>query len=396
MSEGISTRDRVNYPGIAAVLLIFIAATVAGGLFGGGTELGLFLGSAATLTPFVILAAVAYLSAVRPVLKYPAYLILLVVVLGLALLSFALGLVTILPPEVFLGESPDPAALEEAITYQAVIDQTAIGIFLLFCTSAGAALLSFAPLLRSVRVCLASRLDFSPYNRVHIIALVTVFALTLIPLVPVAVTGVPPYLSETFTAILDADASFFEGAVSIDIYTLFWTIAASFVIVGLFTTRKLPEVLQRLGLARPGAREVLLALGFGLALVAVFSLLDLGIGFVWEALGWPLTDTEAFERFLVPYLTPAGIFIASISAGFGEEISIRGILQPRFGIILPAMLFASLHAFQYNWDGILSVFIAGLVFGLIRSRYSTTVCAITHTTYDFVLFLGLLLGFNGI
>ncbi|WP_301663618.1 CPBP family intramembrane glutamic endopeptidase [Methanoculleus frigidifontis] len=358
-------------------------------LLGGGTEIGLFLGSAATLAPFVILAAVAYLSAVHPVLKYPAYLILLAVVLGLALLSFALGFVTILPPEVFLSETTDAAAVEEAIT-----PQTAIGIFLLFCTSAGAALLSLTPLLRAVRVRLASRLDFSPDNRVHTIALVTVFALTLIPLVPVAVTGVPPYLSETFTAILNADTTFFEGAVSVDIYTLFWTIAASFVIVGLCTTRTLPETLQRLGLARPSAREVLLALGFGLALVAVFSLLDVAIGLVWEALGWPLTDTAAFERFLVPYLTPAGILVASISAGFGEEISVRGILQPRFGILLPALLFASLHAFQYNWDGILSVFIAGLVFGLIRSRYSTTVCAITHTTYDFVLFLGLLLGFG--
>lgn len=389
MPEGTSIQSRINYPGIAAVLLLFIVATVAGGLLGGGTEIGLFLGSAATLTPFVFLAAAAYLSLIHPALKYPAYLILLAVVLGLAVLSFALGVVTILPPEFLLTGNPDPAAVDERVTSQAAIE-----IFLLFCACTGALALSFTPLLRAVRIRLASRLDFSPYNRVHIIALVTVFALTLIPLVPVAVTGVPPYLSETFTGIIDADTTFFEGAVSVDIYTLFWTIVASFVIVGLFTTRKLPESLERLGLTRPGARELLLAVGFGLALVGLFSLLDLAIGSVWEALGWPLTDTEAFERFLVPYLTPVGILVASISAGFGEEISIRGILQPRFGIILPAMLFAALHAFQYNWDGIISVFIAGLVFGVIRSRYSTTVCAITHTTYDFVLFLALLLGFS--
>ena len=222
----------------------------------------------------------------------------------------------------------------------------------------------------------------------------TIFAITLIPLVPVTVTGVPPYLSESFMEMINSDGTLLEAAVAVDLYTLFWTILASFAIAGLFTKRNLGETLQRLGLTRPGAKEIAIAVGFALILVAVFYAVDEVIAVIWTAMGWPLTDSGAFEQFLIPFMTLPGIVIASVCAGFGEEISIRGVLQPRFGIIIPAILFASLHAFQYNWDGIISVFIAGLVFGLIRGRYSTTVCAITHTTYAFVLFLGLLHGFS--
>jgi len=82
--------------------------------------------------------------------------------------------------------------------------------------------------------------------------------------------------------------------------------------------------------------------------------------------------------------------LAAIVAGVGEELAIRGVLQPRFGIPLSVMVFASLHAYQYAWDGVLSVFLAGLVFALLRERTNTSVCAITHATYDLVLF-GLLM-----
>ncbi|WP_054848560.1 CPBP family glutamic-type intramembrane protease [Methanoculleus chikugoensis] len=89
--------------------------------------------------------------------------------------------------------------------------------------------------------------------------------------------------------------------------------------------------------------------------------------------------------------------MASVAAGgFGEEVSIRGLLQPpRFGILLPALLFASLHAFQYSWDGLISVFLAGgIVFAYIRQYTNTTTSAITHTVYDLVLFSMMLVGIS--
>lgn len=379
-----------GFIGVLALVLLFTLSPLFA-LFLGDSPAGDFFVSSATLAPFVILAIAAYLSMRRRTefLKYPAYLILLGIILAIAALSFFFGAISVLPVDLIFPDNPAD------IDYQEMIDGgTLDAIIILFLGCAGAAVFSLVPLVKRVRVFLSSRLDFDPFCRVHIIALVTIFAITIIPLVPVTATGVPPYLSETFIGMISSDESFLEGAVAIDIYTLFWTILASFAIAGLFIKRNFKKTLMRLGLTRPSAGEILIAIGSALLLVAVFSGVDVLITYIWNSMGWQVTDSDAFEMFLIPYLTPAGIVIASVCAGFGEEISVRGVLQPRFGIVLPAMLFASLHAFQYNWDGIISVFIAGLVFGLIRGRYSTTVSAITHSVYDFVLFLGLLLGFN--
>jgi len=391
MSKYSTITDIKNIKGILAILLIFALSPVLAFFIGENTQPGIFLGSSATIAPFVILAVIAWFSMLRgrDSLKYPVYLLLLGIIAVMGLISFLFGVISVLPPDMVLSEDLEPGYPETMIETGDIIT-----ILLLFAGCAGGALLSFLPLLKGVRVYLASKLDFDPFSRLHIVALVTIFAVTLIPLVPVTVTGVPPYLSESFMEMINSDGTLLEAAVAVDLYTLFWTILASFAIAGLFTKRNLRETLQRLGLTRPGAKEIFIAAGFALILVAVFYAVDEVIAVIWTAMGWPLTDSGAFEQFLVPYMTLPGIVIASVCAGFGEEISIRGVLQPRFGILIPAMLFASLHAFQYNWDGIISVFIAGLVFGIIRGRYSTTVCAITHTTYDFVLFLGLLLGFS--
>ncbi|MBN1431303.1 MAG: CPBP family intramembrane metalloprotease [Methanomicrobiaceae archaeon] len=391
MSDYSPMTDIKNFWGILTILLIFGLSPIIAFFIGENTQPGIFLGSSATIAPFVILAVIARFSMLkdRESLKYPIYLLLVGIILVTASVSFFFGLVSLLPPDIIFSEEIDPGVFESGIDSREIIT-----ILLLFLACAGSALISLVPLLRGVRVYLASKLDFDPFSRLHIVALVTIFAITIIPLVPVTVTGVPPYLSETFTEMINSDGTFLEAAVAVDLYTLFWTILASFAIAGLFTKRNLGETLHRLGLTRPGTKEIVIAVGFALILVAVFYAVDEVIAVIWTAMGWPLTDSGAFEQFLVPYMTLPGIVIASVCAGFGEEISIRGVLQPRFGIIIPAILFASLHAFQYNWDGIISVFIAGLVFGLIRGRYSTTVCAITHTTYDFVLFLGLLLGFS--
>ena len=391
MSENSTITDIKNIKGILAILLIFTLSPFIAFFIGENTQPGIFLGSSATIAPFVILAVIAWFSMLRDgdSLKYPVYLLLLGIIAITALVSLFFGLVSVLPPDMLLSEDLETGYNEDLIDTGDIIT-----ILLLFAGCTGAALLSLLPLLKGVRIYLASKLDFDPFSRLHIVALVTIFAITLIPLVPVTVTGVPPYLSESFMEMINSDGTLLEAAVAVDLYTLFWTILASFAIAGLFTKRNLGETLQRLGLTRPGAKEIAIAVGFALILVAVFYAVDEVIAVIWTAMGWPLTDSGAFEQFLIPFMTLPGIVIAAVCAGFGEEISIRGVLQPRFGIIIPAILFASLHAFQYNWDGIISVFIAGLVFGLIRGRYSTTVCAITHTTYDFVLFLGLLLGFS--
>ena len=72
-----------------------------------------------------------------------------------------------------------------------------------------------------------------------------------------------------------------------------------------------------------------------------------------------------------------------VSAGVGEEITMRGALQPRLGLKLTSLLFASLHV-QYSWFGVLVIFVLGLVLGVVRARTSTSVVMLAHTVFDVV------------
>ena len=73
--------------------------------------------------------------------------------------------------------------------------------------------------------------------------------------------------------------------------------------------------------------------------------------------------------------------LIGVTAGIGEEITLRGGLQPRLGIALTSLLFAALHV-QYSWFGMLLVFTLGVTLGIIRSRANTTAAIVVHGLYD--------------
>jgi membrane protease YdiL (CAAX protease family) len=131
---------------------------------------------------------------------------------------------------------------------------------------------------------------------------------------------------------------------------------------------------------------VLFGLGFGVVLAAVAAfLIDPGINGLWKAMGWQTTNTAAFDQLLSNLVTPWGAVLIGITAGLGEELAVRGLLQPRIGIIASNLVFTGFHAFQYGVDGLLSVFIIGIILGVVRARTNTTTSAIVHGTYDFTL-----------
>jgi CAAX prenyl protease-like protein len=68
-------------------------------------------------------------------------------------------------------------------------------------------------------------------------------------------------------------------------------------------------------------------------------------------------------------------------------MAVRGLLQPRIGLIASNLVFTAFHAFQYGVDALLSVFIVGLVLGVIRAKSNTSTSAIVHGVYDFVLIM---------
>jgi len=339
-------------------------------------DAGLFISSGVTVFPFVILAMLAYESVRHPWLRYIAILWLLVILFALFSISL---LITLAPAAAF---SADSGALD-AVSIESRAMPAAL-------CAALACLLGFS---RRFRALLARVLPFDPDSHVHMIALVCMISLIVMPVVPLAVNGQAPLLDAELQALLGVSGEEPGSSVKTDTYTLIWTVVGSLFVAGLWVKRSGAETLQRLGFVWPTGRQALFGIVSGILLASVFLVLDGGIFALFSALHIPVTDEALARNLFIGSFTPLAALVASISAGLGEELSIRGVFQPRFGIIASALMFATLHAYQYAWDGILSVFLAGICFGIIRNYTNTSTSAISHGVYDLVLFALILAGF---
>jgi membrane protease YdiL (CAAX protease family) len=227
-------------------------------------------------------------------------------------------------------------------------------------------------------------------------ALGGVVAITLLLFVPLLAVGEAPLLvliKKDFAFSADVlegardSASLLRG----ETYSLTWNLLAATLAVGFGVRRNWRECLERLGLVRLSPRQIGLALG----LTALVFVLSEGVDFVanhfWSLYAWPTTEGKAFYDMFKALSSPVGAIVIGVTAGLGEEVLVRGMLQPRLGILLSNLFFTALHAYQYNWDSLLWMFVFGLALGLIRKRTSTSVCAIVHGGFDFVvIMIGLL------
>jgi membrane protease YdiL (CAAX protease family) len=123
------------------------------------------------------------------------------------------------------------------------------------------------------------------------------------------------------------------------------------------------------------------------ALVPTMMGFEWVVGKLWSTLGWAQTNEKEFEQLVKFAESIIGAVVLGLVAGVSEEVTVRGVLQPRMGILLSNLLFTSLHALQYNFDALLVVFVIGLVLGVVRRYTNTTTTAIIHGTYDFTLVL---------
>jgi membrane protease YdiL (CAAX protease family) len=162
-------------------------------------------------------------------------------------------------------------------------------------------------------------------------------------------------------------------------------VPCTIVCVGYPLRRTLREALARLGLVRPKLWQCGLGVLLVPVIVAAMHGVDHLIETIWGYMNWPRTNESAFDELMEFARNPAGAVVIGVTAGLGEELVVRGMLQPRLGIVLSNLFFTSLHALQYNWDGLASVFLIGLALGLVRKYTNTTTSAIVHGGYDFVL-----------
>lgn len=166
--------------------------------------------------------------------------------------------------------------------------------------------------------------------------------------------------------------------------TTMWIMAATLG-VGFAIRRTGTQTLQRLGLRIPTRDDVRAGLIAGGALVAVQMVFQS----VWYAL-----DPQAFAdqtiaaeavNLIIDSL-PLALLI-SLGAAIGEEIMMRGALQPVFGIWPTTVFFVVLHI-QYSFTPImLLILMIGLVLAYLRLRYSTSAAIIAHFVYNVLPFL---------
>jgi membrane protease YdiL (CAAX protease family) len=255
--------------------------------------------------------------------------------------------------------------------------------------------LGFIP---GVRRWLSHFLPIDPNSFVHMVAVVAVVALMLLSFIPLIVLGAPPILALINTSSGAADLTGGQddaAQLRSTVYGLIWTVPGTIIAVGYAIRRNLGAALNRLGLVRPTIQQVVIGIVAAVGLVLLVQVLGVGIQALWQAMGWPETDGEAFGELLKFAFSPLGAVVIGITAGLGEELAVRGVLQPRLGILLSNLFFTGLHAFQYNWDSLLIVFTVGMVLGVIRKRTNTTTSAITHGVYDFLLIMASVLSIPG-
>ncbi|WP_322496026.1 CPBP family intramembrane glutamic endopeptidase [Chloroflexus sp.] len=370
-----SEQPPIRRPGLwIASVVVYILLIIVGSNLGG--ELGIFTAASFDLLPFVGLAVLAYFAGSQFNWAWIATGLWLALMLGLAsLIIFVLGVITLpdLPP-INSEQPPDlaPADLPSIVLF-------ILGIF----TAIGIGLFTLLP---PVRRGLARVLPIDPDSFVHAIALMAIVSITLMMFVPLLITGEPPLLAlvNTIGGTELSDLSADEQLRS-QLYGLVWTIPAAFLAVGFGIRRNRAATLERLGLVRPTLRHLLIGLGVGLGLAGLMSLALPLMDSLWQALGWPTTDEEAFRELMAFAISPIGALVIGVTAGLGEELGVRGVLQPRLGIWLSNLFFTSLHAFQYHWDALLVVFVIGMACGLVRKHTNTTTAAIVHGVYNFIM-----------
>lgn len=221
---------------------------------------------------------------------------------------------------------------------------------------------------------------FDAESAVHQSAVLLIFAASIYVIAGLilqgGISGMARAIEENGVQISDA---FFLGAVEIVITLLG---------VGLAIRRQIPETLARLGLRIPTVQDVAWGVGMGV----VFVILLLVVQAIWVALSSPellQEQTQAAEQLSLAFATLPLAFMVSVAAAVGEEIWIRGGIQPVFGIYVASIFFTLLHSQVVFTPAMFIIFGLSLGLGWLRQRYSTVAAIIAHFTFNFIQ-LGLL------
>ena len=233
------------------------------------------------------------------------------------------------------------------------------------------------PLLRPFRVALARVTPLDPDSAIDMTGLSIVLGLLGLfvgnSLAPMA--GEPPELipSVGILELVVQNATF---------------LAIAYIAVGFPYWRDLRAATERLGIVAPDPRTIGIAIGATFACFAVAAI----AGFASRQFDPTLSESldEVVNQMTAELQSPLGAFVIGASAGIGEEAMFRGAVQPRYGIVIPSLLFMMLHGPQYGFNlALLGLFGVSVILGLLRKHVNTTAAMITHALFNAVQVLAL-------
>lgn len=165
-------------------------------------------------------------------------------------------------------------------------------------------------------------------------------------------------------------------------------VAIAYIAAGYPYWRDLRSATSRLGIVVPDGRTI------GVAVVATFACFVVAglAGLASQQFDPGLSESleEVVDQMTAQVQNPLGAVILGASAGIGEEAIFRGALQPRFGLVIPSLLFTMLHGPQYGFNVVLlGLFGVSMILGLERKYLNTTAAMITHALYNALQVLAL-------
>jgi membrane protease YdiL (CAAX protease family) len=162
-------------------------------------------------------------------------------------------------------------------------------------------------------------------------------------------------------------------------------IAFAYVLVGWTITRTFRQATARLGLVRPTIGSVTAAAG-----LVIIAFIFVAIGGIATTIFQPDVSREIdriTEEITSDVQNPIGAVFFGLGAGAGEELLLRGAIQPKFGLLTTSILFAFLHS-QYGISFVLlGIFAVGILLGLERKYLGTTAAIITHAIFNTIAVL---------
>ena len=168
--------------------------------------------------------------------------------------------------------------------------------------------------------------------------------------------------------------------------------------VGVFIRRDIPRTIRRLGIRLPekgkisrwmqnGIKHLVIGaiVGFGMFWVQV------GLSMIWQLFVSPETLAEQTAASQALFAALGGSlwlgFLIAFTAGVGEELLFRGALQPIFGNLIVSIFFVMLHSQYILTPASLIILLVSLVFGSLRSHYTTPTAMMAHFVYNFTPFV---------